>query len=173
MVTSCNGNIFRVIGPLCGEFTGRRWIHRKGQWRGALMFSLIFAWINGWANNSKAGDLRRLRTHYDITTMYISIAKRIQTKRLCRSTRKLKKLVESHYNDVIRSAMASQITSLRIVYSTVYSGVDQRKHQSSASRAFVQGIHRSLVNSPHKRPVTRKMFPCDDVIKCAYITRRH
>ena len=62
------------------------------------------------------------------------------------------------------SAMASQITSLTIVYSTVYSGVDQRKHQSSASLAFVRGIHRWPVNSLHKSPVTRKMFPFDDVI---------
>ena len=61
-------------------------------------------------------------------------------------------------------AMASQITSLTIVYSTVYSGTDQRKHQSSASLAFVWRIHRWPVNSPHKWPVTRKMFPFDDVI---------
>ena len=47
---------------------------------------------------------------------------------------------------------------------TIYSSVDQRKHQSSASLAFVGGIHRSPVNSPHKGPVTRKMFPFDDVI---------
>ena len=61
-------------------------------------------------------------------------------------------------------AMASQITSLTIVYSTVYSGADQRIYQSCASLAFVWGIHRWPVNSPHKRPVTRKMFPFDDVI---------
>ena len=60
--------------------------------------------------------------------------------------------------------MASQITSLTSVYSTVYSGSDQSKHQSSASLAFVWGIHRGPVNSPHKWPVTRKMFPFDDVI---------
>ena len=60
--------------------------------------------------------------------------------------------------------VASQITSLKIVYSTVYSGADQRKHQSSAPLAFVWGIHRWPVNSPHKGPVTRKMFPFDDVI---------
>ena len=60
--------------------------------------------------------------------------------------------------------MASQITSLTIVYSTVYSGADQRKDQSSASVAFVRGIHRWPVNSPHKKSVTRKMFPFDDVI---------
>ena len=61
-------------------------------------------------------------------------------------------------------AMASQITSLTIVYSIVYSVADQRKHQSSASLAFVRGIHRWPVNSPHKWPVTRKMFPVDNVI---------
>ena len=70
---------------------------------------------------------------------------------------------KSHYNDVILGAIASQITSLAIVYS-VKSGADQRKHQSSASLAFVQGIHRWPVNSPHKWPVTRNMFPFDVVI---------
>ena len=69
-----------------------------------------------------------------------------------------------HYDDVIMGAMASQITSRTIGYSTVYSGANQRKHQSSASRAFVRGIHRWPVNSPHKWPVARKMFPFDDVI---------
>ena len=53
---------------------------------------------------------------------------------------------------------------LTIVYSTVYSDADQRKHQSSVSLAFVRGIHRGSVNSPHKWPVKRKMFPFDDVI---------
>ena len=48
MVTSSNGNIFRVTGPLCEEFT---FTGHKGQWRGALMFSLICAWINAWENN--------------------------------------------------------------------------------------------------------------------------
>ena len=59
-----------------------------------------------------------------------------------------------HYCDVIMGAVASQITSLTIVYSTVYSDADQRKHQSSTSPA----------NSLHKGPVTRKMYPFDDVI---------
>ena len=60
--------------------------------------------------------------------------------------------------------MASQITSLIIVYSTVYSDADQRKYQSSVSLAFVRGIYRKPVNSQHKWQVTRKMFPFDDVI---------
>ena len=62
------------------------------------------------------------------------------------------------------TAMASQITNLTVVYSAVHSGADQRKHQSSASLAFVWGIHGWPVNSPHKWPVTRKMFPSADVI---------
>ena len=69
-----------------------------------------------------------------------------------------------HYNDVIMVAMASQTTSLTIVYWTVYSGADQIKHQSSVSLAFVRWIHRGPVNSPHKWPVTQQMFPFDDVI---------
>ena len=69
-----------------------------------------------------------------------------------------------HYNDVTMSAVVSQITSLAIVYSAVYSGADQRKHQSSASLAFARGIHRWPMNSLHKGPVTRKMFSFDDVI---------
>ena len=69
-----------------------------------------------------------------------------------------------HYNDVIMSEMASKITSLPIVHSTVYSGTGQRKYQSSASLAFVRGINRWPVNSPHKGSVTRKMFLLDDII---------
>ena len=60
--------------------------------------------------------------------------------------------------------IASQITSLTIVYPTVYSDANQRKHQSPASLAFVRGIHRGPVNSPNKWPVTRKMLSFDDVI---------
>ena len=73
-------------------------------------------------------------------------------------------LYDQHYSDVIMGTIASQITSLKIVYSIVYSDADQRKHQSSASLAFVWGIHRGPVNSPHKWPVTWKVFPFDDTI---------
>ena len=78
-----------------------------------------------------------------------------------------------HYVDVI--TMASQITSLTDVYSTVYSDADQRKHQSSASLAFCVGNSPGPVNSPHKGLVTRKMFPFDDVIMdgdvCIYVIK--
>ena len=63
--------------------------------------------------------------------------------------------------------------SLTIVYSTVYSGADQSKHQSSPSLAFVWGIHRGPVNSPHKWPVTRNMFSFDDVIMWMLCTKHH
>ena len=77
--------------------------------------------------------------------------------------------ITSHFviiysNDVIMDVMESQITSLTIVYSTVYSGTDQRKDQSFASLAFVRAIPRWPVVSPHKWRVTRKMFPFDEVI---------
>ena len=71
------------------------------------------------------------------------------------------------------SAIASQITNLTIVYSIVYSDADQRKHQSSASLAFVMVIHRGPVNSPHKWQVTRKMFPFDDVIMTEWTQNMH
>ena len=71
---------------------------------------------------------------------------------------------EYHYGDVIIGAIASQITSLTIVYSTVYLDADQSKHQTAASLAFGRGIHRGPVHSPNKWPVTLKMFPFDDVV---------
>ena len=73
-------------------------------------------------------------------------------------------MLSCYYTDVIMDAMASQINSVSIVYSTVCSGQDQRKHKKSASLAFVRRIHRWPVNSPHKVPVTRKMSPFYDVI---------
>ena len=73
-----------------------------------------------------------------------------------------------HYGDVTMGAIASQSTSPTIVYSTVYSDADQRKHQSSASLAFVWGNHRGPVISTHKWPVTRKMFPFDDIIMVSF-----
>ena len=63
-----------------------------------------------------------------------------------------------HCTEVMMCAVASQITNLMIVYSTVYWRADRRKHQNSASLVFVRGIHRWPMNSPHKLPVTRKMF---------------
>ena len=73
MMMSSNGNIFRITGQLCGEFSGPRWIPRTKA-SGAelwLMFSMICFWINDWVNNRKAGDLRHYRAHYDVTVMVL------------------------------------------------------------------------------------------------------
>ena len=64
-MTSSNGNIFRVSGHFCEVLNSPH----KGQWRGALMISLICVWVNGWVNNHEAGDLRRHRTHYDVIVL--------------------------------------------------------------------------------------------------------
>ena len=69
-------------------------------------------------------------------------------------------------------AMASQITSFMIVHSAVYSCADHRKYQSSASLAFVRGIHRWPVNSPHKGPVTRKCFHLMTSLWCTLMAWR-
>ena len=73
-MASSNGNIFRVTGPLCGEFTGhstefpaQRPVTRS------FNVSLICAWTNGWVNNRDAGDLRRHHAHYDVTVMWIRV----------------------------------------------------------------------------------------------------
>ena len=69
------------------------------------------------------------------------------------------------------SVMASQISSLMIIYSTLYSGADQRTHQSYVSLAFVRGIHRWPLNFPHKGSVTWKMFPFGGIImRFVYLT---
>ena len=67
MMTSSNGNIFRVIGHLFGNSPVNS--PPKGQWLGALMFSLLCAWINGLVNNGETGDLRCHRAHYVVTVM--------------------------------------------------------------------------------------------------------
>ena len=70
MTASSNGIIFRITGPLCGEFTGHPVNSpHKGQWRGAWMFSFICGWTIGWTNNRDAGYLGRHRAHYDVTLM--------------------------------------------------------------------------------------------------------
>ena len=69
MMTSSNGNTISVTGHLCEEFTSHRWIPIKGQWRRALMFSLICVWINGWVNSGEDVDLRRNRAHYNVIVM--------------------------------------------------------------------------------------------------------
>ena len=133
----------------------------KGRWCGASMLPLMLTSINVWTNSRAAGDLRLWRT---CTVMsYLSIADTIFEITLPPSPYHHSCKTCSHYSDVIMGAMVSQSPASRLFHSTVYSGADQRIHQSSPSLAFVRGIHRWPVNSPNKWPVTRKMFPFDDI----------
>ena len=159
-----------------------RGIHRspvnslhKGQWRGALKFSVICVWINGWVNNREAGDLRRYCAHYEVIVMvtpglwkvqwfsnlanvYVGIPSEFTT------ITSLTVLTLIYYSDVIMGAMASQITSVSIACSTVCSGADQRKHQNFLVTGLCGG----------NPPVTGKCFhlmtsPC--TITILVITR--
>ena len=139
MMTSSNGNIFRVTDPLCGEFTGHRWIPlTKGQWRGALMFSLIYA-LNkrlskqswGWWLETPSRSLWRhcnirlemvlswFRFHW---SLFLKVWF-VMSKHWFRDTiwRHQATMCLHHYTDVIMGTIASQIASLTIVYWTVYS----------------------------------------------------
>ena len=61
-------NIFALLAICAGNSPVKS--PRKGKWRGALMFSLICAWIHAWVNNGEAGDLRRHRVYYDVTVLW-------------------------------------------------------------------------------------------------------
>ena len=155
-MTSSNGNIFRVTCPLCGEFTVHRWIPLTKARREALMFSLNSAWIN----NHEACDLRRHRTHYDVSVLFFKQARQWYVR--LRSRSNVLPYIKVHQKRyIMMSATVSRVTGVSIVCLTFCSGAIQRKHQSPA---FVMGIRRRPVNFPHKETVTRKLYPFGDVI---------
>ena len=160
MMTSSNGNIFRVTGHLCGEFTGPRWIPltKAGDAELWCFFHLrpnkrlSKQWWGWWFETPS----RPLWCHCNVYEVLSCFALwRLYHQFSCGF---VWCVYPYHYSDVIIGAMASQITSITIVYSTAYSYADPINHQSSASLAFVRGIHRWPVNSPHKWPVKRKCF---------------
>ena len=73
MMTWSNGNIFRVTGPLCGEFTGPGEFRTQRPVTRSFDVFLICVWINGWVNNREAGDLRRHLGHFDVIVMMHSL----------------------------------------------------------------------------------------------------
>ena len=135
------GNISLLTKYLCYQLTG--------------YYCNMMAYFRLWCQVPKAYDVsvrEQYWFYYDREPYVIAIKMvKLPDSTVCNNSM-------LHYSDGIMGVMASQINSLTIVYSTVYSGVHQRKHQSSASLAFVRGIHRWPVNSPHKWPVTRKMY---------------
>ena len=117
------------------------------------IFSYILLYVNGNVNPYFIDFMTNCRTVNQISSIVFILST------ICISVS-----ITGHYNDVIMRPLVSEITSLTIVYSTVYWVADQRKYQSFVSLAFVRRIHRWPVNSQHKGPVTRKLFPFADVI---------
>ena len=158
MLTSSNGNIFLVTTHLCGEFTGHRWIsltkvsdaelwclisywfwilspvnspHKVSDAELWCLISLICAWINGWAHNREAGDLRHHRIHYDIIV--------VQIVDVC---------LHSKCREVLRGL--TDFEYCRLVASIHYSYWRHQMETFSSLLAICAGIRRSPVNSPHK-----------------------
>ena len=138
-MTSSNGNIFRVTGHLCGEFTGPRWIPRtKASDAELWRFFFMCARINGWVNNGKAGDLRRHRARYDIIVM------------------QMQSYGESSVFTTVTSHETHGVPNHRLCNS--FFSWHQIKHQSSA-----RGIHRWPMDYSCKGSVMRNGFSCRDV----------
>ena len=158
MMTSSNGNIFRVTGPLWGKPPSPADSPHKGQWRGALMF----LWSSLEQSIEHAVETRVILDAIPLimtSLLWVLVILCQGIAYTFRRTRYYLKIEYAfYYDDVIMSVMASQTTSLAIDYSVVYSGTGERKHLNSASPPFVRGIHRLPVNSPHRRRVTRKCF---------------
>ena len=144
----CEGN-----SPVTGEFPAQRASNAENV---SIWWRHHVDKIRAWYRPHKASDIA-----LEYNTILNALTGDLYGAFFCVLWRKIPR---DHCSDVIVGSMASEITNLTIVYSIVYSSADQRKHQSSASLAFVRGIHRWPLNSPHKGPVTRKMFPFDDVI---------
>ena len=98
MITSSNGNISVLLTPCAGNSPVPVNSPHKGQWDGALMFSLICAWISGWVNNREAGELRRHRGHYDVNVMYKNYVSHYFSKR--RSSSLMRTLYPKKYAHV-------------------------------------------------------------------------
>ena len=94
MMASSNGNILRVTGHLCGEFTSHRWIPRTKASDAELWCFFICVWINNWVNNREAGDLRRYRAYYDVTVMLPVFLKIVKTLVTCWISRQIECVVK-------------------------------------------------------------------------------
>ena len=130
-----------------------RGIHRspvispdKGLWRGALMFSLIYVWINGWVNTGEAGDLRRHRAHYDVTKMKENVQREkypgrcVVAESELPSFRKPKKCAGGHEQNGYK---------IRMTFITIYQGISKRTYDNHQHQ-----------NSAHPKPVLLTVMGC-------------
>ena len=169
MMTSWNGNIFRVTGPLCGEFTGHRWIpHTK--WRGAL----ICAWINDWVNNVEAGDLRRHRAHYDVIVM--NLLQHVFPVLYGELTALSSQLSQISFENRLRVKVMLSISPGKRIYANIQQRIPTIL---SSSFAFLKipwhDIIMSMLRCPHNFPVSIPGFSTTvwDVPDSSYPTRLH
>ena len=117
----------------------------KGQWRGALMFSLIYAWINDWVNNREAGDLRRQHGHYDVIVMReVSFFYRLVSRCIDQNINHTKWPWRVVPFNIRIAAGFFEISSANL-----HDDVNKWKH-FPRYWPFVRGIHRPPVNSPYK-----------------------
>ena len=115
----------------------------KGQWRGAVIFSFICAWINGWVNNRTAGDLRRHRTHCDVIVM----------------------IDENHYIGDIWAIRRLKSQAFRLFYQQFCQAYNNEKNPRDRwRRPFYKSINQWIVDSPHKGPAMWKTCQCHDCI---------
>ena len=147
-MTSSNGNIFRVTALCAGNSPAPLNSPHKGQWRGALMFSLICVWINGWVNNIKAGDLRHNCGHYDVDVMREKWKIEMFNKRLKALIKwpRLNTLGRTLLNTLSHLSSNAWMLLQMCLY---HDDVIKWKH-FPRYWPFVRGIHRSPVNSPHE-----------------------
>ena len=121
MMTSSNGNIFRVTGYLCGEFAGHRWIPLTKASDAEIWYFRWYAlWINGWVNNRGTGDLRRHRTHYDVIVMF----KRCSSKSMYMKQALVKKMIDISWSFKQRQTRKFN-TSKLLVYSSSHVSMHQ------------------------------------------------
>ena len=151
----------------------------KGQWRGALMFSLICARINGWVNNREAGDLRCHCAHYDVTVMPVKHVMMVESFQHYWSL--MQRGIGQIDSWLWGSAMHGKILALSFIrylslaYNFTWQVVNVHKlvqtdHKETIKaphcRLCGRGIHWSSVDSHHKGPVIQKAFPCQNIIMC-------
>ena len=160
-----------LLAHLCGEFTSPVNSPYKIQWRGVLIFSLICAWINGWVNIREAGHLRHHRALYDVTVIreapdYCSCCIWQISKQWIVQHLFIVHSLQWCHND--RDGFSNR-QRLHCLLKHLFGRKSKKTSKLRVIGLYVRGIHRWSLNSPHKRTVTRKMFPFDDVIMFLFI----
>ena len=149
----------------------------KGQWHGALMFSLICAWINSWANTGEAGDLRRYCAHYDVIVMHfqewrsrldwfvhgrisiLQLDRRLWMGGLVMLRKGNWKGLDTHYSNIAWPPWRLKSHSAWLLFQHLVQINNKANAGTHDYWPFVRGIHRSPLDSPYKGLILQKTFP--------------